>query len=86
MSLNIKNERVHELARRAAHLSGKTQTAAIEVALERFIAECEVDPEVTRQHRLDLLWREIQTGTTDAEREVTRKIMDELYDEVGLPQ
>lgn len=86
MSLNIKNERVHELARQAAHMTGKTQTAVIEEALERFIAERGVDPEVARQKRLDVLWREIQLETTDADRAATRKAMDELYDEMGLPR
>lgn len=39
MGLNIKNERVHALAREAALLAGTTQTGAIEVALERYLAE-----------------------------------------------
>ena len=30
MALNIKNEHVHQLARQAAELTGKSQTAAIE--------------------------------------------------------
>ena len=38
MGLNIKNEYVHELARRAATATGKTQTGAIEEALERLLA------------------------------------------------
>lgn len=41
MGLNIKNERVHELARRAAKCTGRTQTGAIELALERLLAEYE---------------------------------------------
>ncbi len=34
MGLNIKNERVHELARALSMATGKTMTAAIEEALE----------------------------------------------------
>ena len=34
MSLNIKNEHVHELAREAARRTGRTQTGAIQLALE----------------------------------------------------
>jgi len=86
MSLNIKNERVHQLARRAAQMTGKSQTAVIEEALERFIADRGADPEEARQVRIDLLWREIQAETTDADREATRRAMDELYDDAGLPR
>ena len=41
MSLNIKNERVHELAREAARRTGKSQTGVIEQALERLLADLE---------------------------------------------
>ena len=90
MSLNIKNERVHELARRAAALTGKTQTGAIQEALERLIAERSADPgadpEEVRQRRIDLLWSEITADTSDADRARTRRTMDELYDDSGLPR
>ena len=39
MSLNIKNPRVHQLAREAAQRTGLTQTGAIELALERLLTE-----------------------------------------------
>jgi antitoxin VapB len=86
VGLNIKNERVHELARQAARMTGKSQTAAIQEALERFIADGGPDPEAARQQRLDVLWQEIQVGTTDADRAATRQAMEELYDEAGLPR
>ena len=38
MSLNIKNPRVHSLAREVARRAGLTQTAAIEKALELMLA------------------------------------------------
>ena len=41
MSLNIKNERVHELAREAARRTGKSQTRVIEEALEKLLADLE---------------------------------------------
>ena len=41
MSLNIKNEHVHELAREAARLTGKSQTSVIEEALEKLLADLE---------------------------------------------
>ncbi len=86
MGLNIKNERVHELARRAARLTGKSQTGAIEEALERLLAERGGDPETLRQERIDLLWHEISVDTTDADRSATRRTMDDLYDDDGLPR
>lgn len=42
MSLNIKNERVHDLARRASELTGKTKTAVIEEALTDYVAKVDV--------------------------------------------
>lgn len=86
MSLNIKNERVHELARRAAALTGKSQTGAIQEALERLLAEGGADPEEARQRRIDLLWSEIGADTGEADRAATRRTMDELYDDDGLPR
>lgn len=44
MSLNIKNERVHQLAREAARVTGKSQTGAIQEALERLLSEYGEDP------------------------------------------
>jgi antitoxin VapB len=41
MSLNIKNEHVHDLAREAARLTGKSQTSVVEEALERLLADLE---------------------------------------------
>jgi antitoxin VapB len=41
VSLNIKNEHVHELAREAARRTGKSQTSVIEEALERLLADLE---------------------------------------------
>jgi len=67
-------------------MTGTSQTAVIEAALELFIAAGGVDPEAARQQRIDVLWSEIQLGTTDADREATRATMAELYDEAGLPR
>lgn len=45
MSLNIKNQRVHDLARQAAAATGRSQTSVIELALERLLREQGLDPE-----------------------------------------
>ena len=48
MWLNIKNERVHRLAREAARVTGRTQTGAIEEALVKLLREYDVDPDQAR--------------------------------------
>ncbi|WP_436702039.1 type II toxin-antitoxin system VapB family antitoxin [Nocardioides sp. BYT-33-1] len=90
MSLNIKNPRVHELAREAARLTGKSQTGVIEEALVRLLAEYGVDPaEAERRRRIDmataisLRWQERPRVPGEEDR-----ILDDwdLYDpETGLP-
>ena len=81
MSLNIKNEAVHQLAREAAARTGKTQTSVIEAALRKFLDD--LDRETKRQRadeivaEMQRLWRE-----SDAPPFTT----DDLYDvETGLP-
>ena len=51
MGLNIKNERVHRLAREAARVTGRTQTGVIEEALVRLLREYDVDPDQARTAR-----------------------------------
>ncbi|HVK29302.1 MAG TPA: type II toxin-antitoxin system VapB family antitoxin [Nocardioides sp.] len=89
MSLNIKNERVHALAREAARVTGKSQTSAIEEALERLLAEYGEDPvEAERKRRLDII-RQIQlevANLPEAEGEDRIRSEEDPYDpETGLP-
>ncbi|WP_420114184.1 type II toxin-antitoxin system VapB family antitoxin, partial [Pseudactinotalea sp.] len=57
MGLNIKNERVHALAREAAAITGKSQTGAIEEALQRLLASYGADPEASRRAvKIDLAY------------------------------
>jgi antitoxin VapB len=86
VSLNIKNERVCRLAKQAAALAGTTQTSALEQALEAFIAEHDEERKAAeRLRRIQPLLDEIAATVTDADRAWTRKFMDEMYDENGLP-
>lgn len=78
MGLNIKNERVHELAREAARLTGGNQTSAIELALERFLAD--LDRAHVGSAHLDLV-RTMQRAAVDLDLAT-----DELYDDNGLPR
>jgi antitoxin VapB len=89
MGLNIKNARVHELAREAARVTGKSQTGAIEEALERLLAAYDVDPGVARARaKVDLVTGVVAEYTADPGREArgVRRVED-LYDESsGLPR
>ncbi|MEZ5184948.1 MAG: type II toxin-antitoxin system VapB family antitoxin [Candidatus Nanopelagicales bacterium] len=77
MSLNIKNERVHELAREAARRTGMTQTSVIEAALERFLVELTEDA-TALDDLIAGLQQDVKTrGPLSA---------DDLYDDAGLPR
>lgn len=87
MSLNIKNETVHELVRRLAELTGKSQTGAVEDAVRRRLAELEGrrEDEVARRRAgiQAIVDRSRRRGMTWSDYEAA---IDELYDEQGLPR
>ena len=85
VSINIKNPRVHELARRAAALTGESQTSVIETALLRLLDELESQqsPNQTRA-RIDRILADFDRRLTDADR--AAMTTDELYDDAGLPR
>ena len=87
MGLNIKNERVHDLVRRLAELTGQNQTSAIEDAVSRRIEELEEQrqAEIARKTaEIDEIVKRFQAlpviGPTYEE------IIDDMYDERGLPR
>lgn len=87
MSLNIKNERVHEMVRRLAELTGQSQTSAVEDAVRRRLEEMEQHSDAAeqdRRHRIRASIARLQAlpdiGPTYEE------IMDDMYDEFGLPR
>ena len=77
MGLNIKNERVHALAREAAQRTGLTQTSVIELALERLLASMP-GSEDARRARIERLLTELRTDITGPVG------TDDLYDDAGL--
>lgn len=91
MSLNIKNPRVHELAREAARRSGQSQTAAIESALEAYLRALVDEDDLKRDQRsrraadMDEALAAVHACLTDADRDEIRRAHDTLYDEHGLP-
>lgn len=86
MSLNIKNERVCALARRAANTLGTTQTSALEQALERHDEQRRRAGEQERYARSMQVLERIDTMLTDADRKAMQRDLDEMYDEGGLPR
>lgn len=78
MSLNIKNERVHDLAREAARLTGQSQTSVIEQALRQMLADLEKD---SRLKRADEILGAMQAAVAPC----PPLDPDFLYDEDGLP-
>jgi antitoxin VapB len=89
MGLNIKNQRVHDLARQAAQVTGKSQTGAIEEALERLLRAYDADPgDVRARHKIDVVTgvvREYAADPGDVDRVIHR--VEDLYDDLsGLPR
>ena len=78
MGLNIKNERVHALAREAADRLGTSQTSAIEQALERLLAEM-----ARPADRVAEILADIDARLPESAR--STMTTDDLYDENGLP-
>ena len=89
MSLNIKNERVHDLARQAAEVTGKTMTSAIEEALMKLLDGYGVAVvDARRQQRVDMVTQLLTRVDVELARTTPGAIarVDDLYDEAGLPQ
>ena len=89
MGLNIKNERVHDLAREAARVTGKSQTGAVEEALERLLRDYDADPSRARTAaKVDLvtgLVAAYRADPGDQGRQIGR--VEDLYDDAtGLPR
>jgi antitoxin VapB len=85
MSINIKNPRVHELARRAAALTGESQTSVIERALVKLLEELDAESSAeSRRRRVERILADIDRRLTDADRLALST--DALYDDAGLPR
>ncbi len=84
MGLNIKNERVHALAREAANRTGQSQTSVVAEALTRLLEDLDrrSKPDERRRIALDI--------AVDFERRLDELGEGELssdwmYDDRGLP-
>jgi antitoxin VapB len=84
MGLNIKNERVHQLAREAARRMGRSQTSVIEEALTRLLADLPADQTPpNRLARIDEIVADFDSRLSDAAR--AGLDTEDLYDGRGLP-
>ncbi len=87
MSLNIKNEHVHELAREAARRTGKSQTSVIEEALTKFLSDLDYSPEAVEERAADLLAIAADFHARTVAAGDAPLSSDWLYDdETGLPR
>ncbi len=90
MGFNIKNDRVHELVREAARVTGKSQTGAVEEALERLLRAYDADPEAARvKNKIDVVRGLVaeyaaDPGARPEDREI--RTVEDLYDDSGLPR
>ena len=86
VQLNIKDETVVRLARKLADAEGKSVTQTLRELLEREhrareeVAEGKVQAALRRLDRIRELWTAEDRGRT------SKEMMDELYDEDGLPK
>ncbi|MGL4177459.1 MAG: type II toxin-antitoxin system VapB family antitoxin [Dermatophilaceae bacterium] len=85
MGMNIKNDRVHDLARQAAERTGKSQTSVVEEALSQYLAQLDrKSDEAEAQVRRVLA--DFDRLLTDEDRRAMRDMPDDLYDDLGLPR
>lgn len=86
MSLNIKNERVHQLAREAASRTGLSQTSVIETALLAYLRSLDDDKDAKRR-RVDEILAVFDARLSDQDRAEMTAFMNDMYDEAtGLPR
>ncbi|MGB7547490.1 MAG: type II toxin-antitoxin system VapB family antitoxin [Terracidiphilus sp.] len=86
MSLNIKDEETHRLARKLAQQNGETVTMAVKVALkERLERQAKESKGETRMEWLNRITAETAAIMNDGR--TSKELIDELYDdETGLPK
>jgi len=83
MSMNIKSEEAHRLARELADLTGESQTAAITVALRERLERLQAERPADLAARLLAIGRDCAAHLPEPYRSIDHA--DLLYDEHGLP-
>lgn len=90
MPLHIRQERTEKLAREVAKRTGESLTAAVHKALEERMAKLAAADQAAEDAYVARL-REISTRSAAAfratgETRTSTELLDELYDENGLPR
>ncbi|MBL8930649.1 MAG: type II toxin-antitoxin system VapB family antitoxin [Kineosporiaceae bacterium] len=85
MGLNIKNPRVHELARTAAERFGMSQTSVIEEALRRMLQAAPARPDQSRLDVIQGVLAQVDVELTADDRAALREDALRMYDDQGLP-
>jgi antitoxin VapB len=89
MSLNIKSQRTVALVRELAARIGSSQTAAVEDAVARRLAELDREQDAaaeTKRAAAEGVLRELHRLLTDEDKQAVRDNEADLYDDNGLPR
>lgn len=84
MSMNIKSDEAHQLARDVAELTGESLTGAVTVALRERLARLQHTPVEERAARLVAIGERCAQRLPEAVTELDHAEL--LYDESGLPR
>jgi antitoxin VapB len=84
MSLSIKNEETHRLAKELAALTGETMTVAVSEAIYERLRRVQIEKGVSLADQLLTIGRHCASHLKEPYRSID--IDDLLYDEWGLPK
>lgn len=84
MSLNIKDEQTHELAKELASLTGESMTAAVREAVRERLERVRSAPKERLAERLIKIGKECAAHLREPYKSMN--VDDLLYDENGLPK
>ena len=84
MSLNIKDQRTHELAKELASLTGESMTAAVREAVRERLERVRSAPKESLAERLIKIGKECAAHLREPYKSMN--VDDLLYDENGLPK
>jgi antitoxin VapB len=85
MSLNIKNDEAHQLARELSAITGESMTKAVVVAMRERLARLRREPSGDRVQRILAIGRDCAAHLGEAYRSLDYDAL--LYDEkTGLPR
>jgi antitoxin VapB len=84
MSLNIKDEKTHRMARELARLTGESMTAAVNEAIRERLERVRGNSKEERLDRILQIGRECAARLKEPYRSIDHGEL--LYDEKGLPR